>query len=209
MKQLDGTRRATCPRSTQAGHRLQTRLALVSGRVEPRLGGYVLAVPMRRVQDVEAEVLTRPGPYRPVADNLQVKEVWLGEGERRKHYGLCCHPRVHAEESSSCHARKPVSATTGSGVVAPARAPDGHVVTLSLLDCLSSQIAQLTRTCLDQADKTRIILNAGFLVDPVRRHGAVHPPCHCSGPKRPMPTASHSRVEANHCCLRGVQSLRI
>src|SRR3954447_9443306 len=62
MKQLDGTRRATCPRSTQAGHRLQTRLALVSGRVEPRLGGYVLAVPMRRVQDVEAEVLTPPAP---------------------------------------------------------------------------------------------------------------------------------------------------
>jgi hypothetical protein len=56
------------------------------------LGRYVLAVPMRRVQDVEAEVLTRPGRYRPVADNLQVKEVWVGDGERRKRYVLCLNP---------------------------------------------------------------------------------------------------------------------
>jgi hypothetical protein len=56
------------------------------------LGRYVLAVPMRRVQDVEAEVLTRPGRYRKVADNLEVKEVWVGEGERRKRYVLCFNP---------------------------------------------------------------------------------------------------------------------
>ena len=60
------------------------------------LGRYVLAVPMRRVQDVEAEVLTRQGRYRQVADNLQVKEVWIGEGERRKRYVLCFNP-VEAE----------------------------------------------------------------------------------------------------------------
>src|SRR5271157_3784860 len=56
------------------------------------LGRYVLAVPMRRVQEVEAEVLTRPGRYRPVAGNLQVKEVWVGDGERRKRYVLCLNP---------------------------------------------------------------------------------------------------------------------
>ena len=56
------------------------------------LGRYVLAVPMRRVQEVEAEVLTRPGRYREVADNLQVKEVWVGDGERRKRYVLCLNP---------------------------------------------------------------------------------------------------------------------
>ena len=58
------------------------------------LGRYVLAVPMRRVQEVE--VLTRQGRYRQVAENLQVKEVWVGEGERRKRYVLCCNP-VEAE----------------------------------------------------------------------------------------------------------------
>ncbi|MBV8615957.1 MAG: IS1634 family transposase [Acetobacteraceae bacterium] len=56
------------------------------------LGRYVLAVPMRRVRDVGAEVLTRQGRYRQVAENLQVKEVWVGEGERRKRYVLCCNP---------------------------------------------------------------------------------------------------------------------
>jgi len=56
------------------------------------LGRYVLAVPMRRVGEVEAEVLTRPGRYRKVADNLELKQVWVGDGERRKRYGLCFHP---------------------------------------------------------------------------------------------------------------------
>ena len=57
------------------------------------LGRYVLAVPMRRVQDVEVEVLSRPGRYRQVADNLQVKEAWVGDGERRKRYVLCFNPQ--------------------------------------------------------------------------------------------------------------------
>jgi hypothetical protein len=56
------------------------------------LGRYVLAAPMRRIKDIEAEVLTRPGRYRKVADNLEVKEVWVGDGERRKRYVLCFNP---------------------------------------------------------------------------------------------------------------------
>jgi hypothetical protein len=62
------------------------------------LGRYVLAVPMRRVRDVEAEVLARPGRYRQVRDNLQVKEVWVGEGERRKRYVLCLNPEAAARQ---------------------------------------------------------------------------------------------------------------
>jgi hypothetical protein len=56
------------------------------------LGRYILAVPMRKVKEIEAEVLTRPGRYKPVADNLQVKEVMVGEGERRRRYVLCLNP---------------------------------------------------------------------------------------------------------------------
>ena len=56
------------------------------------LGRYILAVPMRKVKEIEAEVLTRPGRYKPVADNLQVKEVVVGEGERRRRYVLCLNP---------------------------------------------------------------------------------------------------------------------
>ena len=56
------------------------------------LGRYILAVPMRRLRDVDEAVLTRRGRYRKVADNLQVKEVVVGDGERRKRYVLCLNP---------------------------------------------------------------------------------------------------------------------
>jgi hypothetical protein len=68
------------------------------------LGRYILAVPMRKVKEVETEVLTRPGRYQPVADNLHVKEVVVGDGERRKRYVLCLNPeeaereRTHREQ---------------------------------------------------------------------------------------------------------------
>ena len=68
------------------------------------LGRYVLAVPMRRVKDIENEVLTRPGRYRKVADNLEVKEVWVGEGERRKRYVLCFNP-AEAEQQRAHRAQ--------------------------------------------------------------------------------------------------------
>ena len=48
------------------------------GELARGLGRYILAVPMRRLKEVEAEVLARPGRYRKLADNLQVKEVWVG-----------------------------------------------------------------------------------------------------------------------------------
>src|SRR5271167_289550 len=68
------------------------------------LGRYILAVPMRKVKEIELEVLTRPGRYKPVADHLQVKEVVVGEGERRRRYVLCLNPedaerqRLHREQ---------------------------------------------------------------------------------------------------------------
>jgi hypothetical protein len=68
------------------------------------LGRYILAVPMLKIKEVETEVLTRPGRYEPVADNLQVKEVVVGEGERRRRYVLCLNPeeaerqRRHGEQ---------------------------------------------------------------------------------------------------------------
>jgi Transposase DDE domain len=68
------------------------------------LGRYILATPLRKLNEIEAEVLTRPGRYKPVADNLLVKEVVVGEGERRRRYVLCLNPqeaerqRRHREE---------------------------------------------------------------------------------------------------------------
>ena len=62
------------------------------------LGRYILAVPMRKVKDIELDVLTRPGRYKHVADNLHVKEVWVGDGERRKRYVLCLNPQEAERE---------------------------------------------------------------------------------------------------------------
>jgi transposase len=62
------------------------------------LGRYILAVPMRKLKDIELEVLTRPGRYKQVADNLQVKEVSVGDGEPRKRYVLCLNPHEAERE---------------------------------------------------------------------------------------------------------------
>lgn len=62
------------------------------GELARGLGRYILAVPMRRLKEVEAEVLARPGRYRKVAPNLEVKEVWVGKGERRRRHVVCFNP---------------------------------------------------------------------------------------------------------------------
>jgi hypothetical protein len=55
-------------------------------------GKYLLAMPMRRGDEVTEEVLSRPGRYRRVAENLEVREVIVGEGERRRRYAVCFNP---------------------------------------------------------------------------------------------------------------------
>ena len=61
-------------------------------------------MPMRRGDEITQEVLSRQGRYRTVAQNLQVKEVVVGEGERRRRYALCFNPieakrqKAHREE---------------------------------------------------------------------------------------------------------------
>ena len=68
------------------------------GELARGLGRYILAVPMRRLKEVEAGVLARPGRYREVAGNLRVKEVWVGAGERRRRYVVCFNPEEAARQ---------------------------------------------------------------------------------------------------------------
>ena len=49
-------------------------------------GKYILCMPIHRGGEVANEVVTRPGRYQKVADNLEVKEVTVGDGERRRRY---------------------------------------------------------------------------------------------------------------------------
>lgn len=55
-------------------------------------GKYILAARMRAGDEVTREVLTRAGRYRTVGDRLKVKEVWVGDGERRRRYVVCHNP---------------------------------------------------------------------------------------------------------------------
>ncbi len=52
-------------------------------------GKYSLCMPIIRGGEVAKAVVTRPGRYQKVADNLEVKEVTVGDGERRRRYVVC------------------------------------------------------------------------------------------------------------------------
>jgi transposase len=67
-------------------------------RLSRALGRDILAVPRRQITEVPLEVLTRAGRYRDVADNLRVKEVDVGTGERRRRYVVCHNPEEAARE---------------------------------------------------------------------------------------------------------------
>jgi transposase len=57
-------------------------------------GTYLLATRMNSVNEVHQDVLSRPGRYRRVSDNLHVKEVVVGgDGVRRRRYLLCYNPK--------------------------------------------------------------------------------------------------------------------
>jgi hypothetical protein len=54
-----------------------------------RAGGHVLFGEKLRQGSANAAALARPGRYQTVADNLQVKQVWIGDGVGRRRFILC------------------------------------------------------------------------------------------------------------------------
>lgn len=52
-------------------------------------GKYILCMPMGRGDEITKVVLTQPGRYRRIAQNLRVKEVFVGSGEQRRRYVVC------------------------------------------------------------------------------------------------------------------------
>jgi DDE family transposase len=67
-------------------------------------GKYLVCMPMRRGDEVTTEVLQRPGRFQQVAENLRVKEVVVGEGERRRRYVVCHNPQE--EQRQRAHRRQ-------------------------------------------------------------------------------------------------------
>ncbi|MFU8822500.1 MAG: IS1634 family transposase [Gammaproteobacteria bacterium] len=56
-------------------------------------GRYIVCVPVHPGGEIDRAVLSRPGRYQTVAENLQVKEVVVGHGERRRRYAVCYNPQ--------------------------------------------------------------------------------------------------------------------
>ena len=61
-------------------------------------GKYILCMPIHRGGEVAEQVVTRPGRYQKVADHLEVKEVTVGDGERRRRYVVCYNPEEAARQ---------------------------------------------------------------------------------------------------------------
>lgn len=55
-------------------------------------GRYIVCMPIHTGGEVAKEVMSRPGRYQHIAENLQVKEVVVGDGERRRRYVVCHNP---------------------------------------------------------------------------------------------------------------------
>ena len=61
-------------------------------------GKYILASRMRAGDEVTTDVLSRAGRYHNVKENLRVKEVQVGDGERRQRYVVCHNPDEHVRQ---------------------------------------------------------------------------------------------------------------
>lgn len=62
-------------------------------------GKYLLACRMASVAEIKRDVLSKRGRYTVFKDNLQAKEVIVGDGERRKRYILCHNPKEAERQS--------------------------------------------------------------------------------------------------------------
>jgi hypothetical protein len=64
-----------------------------------RAGGhYIVGEPMRSGKKIVEDALARQGRYQKIRDNLQVKEVVVGEGEKRKRFVLAYNPKEAEKE---------------------------------------------------------------------------------------------------------------
>jgi len=56
-------------------------------------GKYIVCMPVHAGSEVATQVVNRPGRYKEVTENLRVKEVVVGDGERRRRYVVCHNPQ--------------------------------------------------------------------------------------------------------------------
>ena len=93
-KDLSGWKLTRCVFVGDAGMVSEDNLKKLS------LGGgkYIVCMPIVKGGEVAKDVLTRRGRYQKVAQNLRVKEVVVGDGERRRRYAVCHNPEEEARQ---------------------------------------------------------------------------------------------------------------
>ncbi|MFQ5886459.1 MAG: IS1634 family transposase [Anaerolineae bacterium] len=84
---------------------------------------YVVAMPCKKGGEVVTEVLSRPGRFSVVCDNLRVKEVWVGDGQRRRRYVVCFNP---AEAERQRNHREKVLAELEAELAGLSNSGEGH-----------------------------------------------------------------------------------
>jgi transposase len=65
-----------------------------------RAGAHYIMGEKLRAGHANLEALARPGRYRRIRDNLEVKEVWVGEGETRRRFVVCRNPHEAARDAA-------------------------------------------------------------------------------------------------------------
>jgi transposase len=86
-------------------------------------GKYILASKMRAGDEVTKDVLARAGRYQDVRENLQVKEVIVGDGARQRRYVVCHNP---AEETRQREHRKKLVAQLEAELASMRTSMGGH-----------------------------------------------------------------------------------
>jgi hypothetical protein len=56
-------------------------------------GNYLLSTRLAGVAEIKQEVLSAPGRFKVIQENLHAKEVVVGDGERRRRYVLGYNPK--------------------------------------------------------------------------------------------------------------------
>jgi hypothetical protein len=65
----------------------------------------LLATRLAGVAEIKQEVLSAPGRFKVIQENLHAKEVVVGDGERRRRYVLCYNPK-EAERQQHLRAQR-------------------------------------------------------------------------------------------------------
>jgi hypothetical protein len=119
-RELAGWRLGRCVFVGDAGMVSKANLKLLT-----RGGGrYIVCMPIHRGGEVDQAVINRPGRYRRVADNLEVKEVTVGDGERRRRYVVCYNPQE--AERQRCHREQVLTELEAELANLPAQDEPGH-----------------------------------------------------------------------------------